>query len=257
MKFKWKFPRPNIQKIKRAFTRYGAAGALSLCAIGAAVTIYLTSGTLPRGTDPQVTTQPTAHQAGSDRGQSLHDALQDRYLDMSRNTWYSDAATTAPTATPKGEDTPAGVVKSTSAVPALIRPVPDAQLGMVFAYDILVFQKTLNEWSVHPGVDFKADEGTQVLAALGGMVERVFSDTLMGNCIEISSGNGILCVYASLASLEGHKPGDTIKAGQVIGEVGTSAASEVAEGSHLHFELRLNEKPVDPMPYMQTEEDQS
>ena len=76
----------------------------------------------------------------------------------------------------------------------------------------------------------------------------------MGTTIIINHGNNLKTSYSSLDT-EGIaiKEGDKVKKGQVIGKTSNSAQSESADGNHLHFEVLLNNKKVDPNLYLTLE----
>ena len=79
--------------------------------------------------------------------------------------------------------------KSEEQKPTFMSPVAEYTLGMDYSRDseyVLVFKKTLNEWSVHNGVDFLAEEGAAVVAICDGTVTSVRNEYGMGNIVEIT-----------------------------------------------------------------------
>jgi murein DD-endopeptidase MepM/ murein hydrolase activator NlpD len=94
----------------------------------------------------------------------------------------------------------------------------------------------------HTGVDVRAAAGTPILAAAGGVVKRAGERGGYGNAVEIDHGNGVSTLYAHARELS-VQPGDTIEEGQALGFVGQTGK---ATGPHLHFEVRVQGKPVDP-----------
>lgn len=114
----------------------------------------------------------------------------------------------------------------------------------------LVYFETMQDWRVHEGIDFAAEEKTQVKAVADGTVESVQQDGLFGACITISHPDGIQTFYGNLA--EGSMPevGTQVKTGQVIGRVGKTATVEINDKPHLHFEVRKNGVPVNPHEHM-------
>lgn len=100
-----------------------------------------------------------------------------------------------------------------------------------------------NRWKFHKGVDFAADEGTQVYACKSGTVAyAVKNDSTFGNYVILSHANGMTSVYAHLSKMCVAK-GNIVHSGDVIGYVGQTGA---ATGPHLHFEIRQNGVATDP-----------
>lgn len=98
----------------------------------------------------------------------------------------------------------------------------------------------------HAGIDFGADYGTVIYAADSGNV--VFSGWYggYGNTVIIEHGNGISTLYAHSSELY-IAEGQAIQKGQPIATVGSTGFST---GPHLHFEVRINGEPVDPIQYL-------
>lgn len=121
--------------------------------------------------------------------------------------------------------------------------------------DTLVFSKTTNEWRVHRGIDISCKAGAAVMAAADGKVSEIVDDPFLGKTVRISHNGGGVTVYANLAPelADGLSVGGEIKCGQVIGCVGETATSEIAEEPHLHFEMTVAGKSVDPMSYISAE----
>ena len=130
---------------------------------------------------------------------------------------------------------------------SLISPVS----GRVFEdHDLStpVFSTTLEEWRVHCGIDISTNENAPVFAAADGTVSAVYSHPLLGYSIEITHDEGVKTIYRNLASDNDLvKVGDTVALGDRIGTVGDTSISEIAEETHLHFEVTRNDKCIDPL----------
>ncbi len=98
----------------------------------------------------------------------------------------------------------------------------------------------------HTGTDIAANTGTKIKAATDGEVVLASSEGDYGNHLKIQIGQ-VSIIYAHCNKLY-VKQGDKITQGQEIAEVGSTGNST---GPHLHFEIRLNEKPVDPQKILQ------
>jgi murein DD-endopeptidase MepM/ murein hydrolase activator NlpD len=95
----------------------------------------------------------------------------------------------------------------------------------------------------HSGTDFRGDPGTPILAAGDGVVKFAGRYGGYGNCIQIDHGGGVVTLYGHLRKIETTE-GTPVVAGTRIGQMGSTGR---ATGSHLHFEVRLEGRPVDPV----------
>lgn len=99
---------------------------------------------------------------------------------------------------------------------------------------------------VHTGLDIGAAGGTPIKVAADGVVTRSAWTGSYGNLVVVSHGNGIETYYAHCSKLIA-KVGQTVKAGDTIGLVGTTGNST---GNHLHLEIRIDGVPVNPQKYL-------
>ncbi len=98
---------------------------------------------------------------------------------------------------------------------------------------------------LHAGVDYAAPRGTPILAAGNGVVEKAGRSSGYGNLIVLKHTNGYETAYGHQSKFaKGIEPGVRVRQGQVIGYVGSTGLST---GPHLHFEIRVNRQPVDPL----------
>lgn len=125
-------------------------------------------------------------------------------------------------------------------------PVAEGTLLKAYAADELLYSETLNQWETHTGLDIAAAEGADVVAVMGGKVQQVYKDGLMGNCLVLTHDDGVRSVYAGLQDVSSLKVGDEVAAGEVIGKVGNTALAEYKDGAHLHFELYMDDEAVNP-----------
>ena len=100
----------------------------------------------------------------------------------------------------------------------------------------------------HTGIDMAVPKGTPIYAAESGVVLVAQWWGGYGNCVIIDHGGGLWTLYGHIrdGGIKVEK-GQTVKRGQKIAEVGMTG---VATGYHLHFEVRVNEVPVNPLPYI-------
>ena len=129
------------------------------------------------------------------------------------------------------------------------KPV-DGEIVKEYAKDNLVYSNTLQEWTTHLGIDIKADKTTVVKAAETGTVKTIKNDPRYGLTIVIEHENGYQTIYSNLLSSEFVVEGEKVEKGQSIGTVGNTAAFEIADEAHLHFEVLKDSIQVDPNIYL-------
>jgi murein DD-endopeptidase MepM/ murein hydrolase activator NlpD len=100
--------------------------------------------------------------------------------------------------------------------------------------------------ALHTGLDFPAEPGTPIRAAAGGVVLEVGVHPEYGQTLELDHGNRLSTLYAHLNRAL-VRPGDIVRRGQVIAEVGNTGRST---GPHLHFEVLLQGVPQDPARFL-------
>jgi len=104
-------------------------------------------------------------------------------------------------------------------------------------------------YEFHPGMDIDGERGDQVVAPGNGTVVKAAWTGGYGNMIEIDHGKGLTTRYGHLSKIEVNE-GDTVTRGELIGLIGSTGRST---GPHLHFELRLKDKPVNPRHFLPQE----
>ncbi|MEZ4741367.1 MAG: M23 family metallopeptidase [Bdellovibrionota bacterium] len=104
----------------------------------------------------------------------------------------------------------------------------------------------VNKRKLHKGVDIAAPYGRKIHAAGKGVVRSATYVQSYGNFVDIDHGNGLISRYAHVSKLL-VREGEIVMPGQVIAKVGSSGRST---GPHLHFEVLLNEMPVDPEDFL-------
>ena len=93
----------------------------------------------------------------------------------------------------------------------------------------------------HKGIDIAANSGTNISSAIDGVVSVAEENSEYGKFIKITNGE-VMTVYAHCKSLK-VKVGDKVKSGQTIATVGSTGNST---GPHLHFEIRLSNRYINP-----------
>ena len=135
-----------------------------------------------------------------------------------------------------------------SEVPAYIFPLEDANAEVLDSYgwqeNPVVKQKSL-----HPGVDFVADYGTNVLAVADGTVLDCSYDMAYGYILTLAHKDGVQTQYAHLSEFL-VKAGDAVRQGQIIAKTGSSGWST---GPHLHLGVLIDGEAVDPLEALKSE----
>ena len=116
-----------------------------------------------------------------------------------------------------------------------------------------IYSSTMGDYRNHLGIDVAVSPDSEVFALYDGTMENIWEDAMMGHCLAINHGNGLMSFYKNLSGSYPAevKEGATVTAGQAVGYVGDSAMIEIAEEPHLHFEMTLNGEQVDPADYLE------
>ena len=142
----------------------------------------------------------------------------------------------------------------------IARPYTDSTITIATNYynkedDIETQKNSLilfeNTYLPSTGIDYQSDYDFDVVSILDGVVVTVREDQTLGKIVEIKHKNNIISSYQSISEIV-VKEGDEVKQGQIIGKSGT-ANIQKDMGSHLHFELTVDSKTVDPEEYYDKE----
>lgn len=136
-----------------------------------------------------------------------------------------------------------GLVAIPSGVPAL---APAITSGFGYRRDPFT-----GAAAMHSGIDFKGASGSPILAAAQGRIIHAGVKSGYGNCVEVAHGNGLVTRYAHLSSI-GVRVGQQVDKGQRLGGMGSTGRST---GTHLHFEVRQNDRAMNPRPFLEANRD--
>lgn len=123
-----------------------------------------------------------------------------------------------------------------------IKPI-DANISSTFGSKLHPIHKVKK---MHKGIDFQANIGTPVIATADGVILLAGVHKKYGKRIQIKHDKGISTLYAHLSKIK-VKKGQKIKQGELIGAVGSTGLSTAP---HLHYEVRKNNKAVNPKQYL-------
>jgi murein DD-endopeptidase MepM/ murein hydrolase activator NlpD len=104
-------------------------------------------------------------------------------------------------------------------------------------------------YEFHPGMDIDGERGDLVVAPAKGTVIKAGYTGGYGNMVELDHGNGLTTRYGHLSHID-VQIGDSITRGQLLGLIGSTGRST---GPHLHYEMRLNDRPINPRHFLPPE----
>lgn len=103
--------------------------------------------------------------------------------------------------------------------------------------------------AMHPGIDLAGQYGTPIYATAEGTVVRAgWNSGGYGNLVELDHGRGISTRYGHMSAIL-VRAGDHVTRGEQIGRMGSTGRST---GNHLHYEVRIDGRPVNPIPFMKS-----
>jgi virulence factor Mce-like protein len=125
--------------------------------------------------------------------------------------------------------------------------VPVSEEGFIWPLDGPITSPYGPRWGrMHTGIDIDGVTGQPVVASADGTVVLAAYYSGYGNAVIIDHGNGFSTLYGHLSSID-VDTGDEVRQGQVVGAVGCTGN---CTGDHLHFEIRIDGVPIDPLPYL-------
>ncbi len=104
--------------------------------------------------------------------------------------------------------------------------------------------------AMHAGVDMAGHRGDPIYAAANGTVSLAGWSGAYGNCVEVAHGRGLSTRYGHLSAIL-VRPGQVVHQGEVIARMGSTGRST---GTHLHYEVRIDGRAVNPRPYLDASE---
>lgn len=121
------------------------------------------------------------------------------------------------------------------------QPVSNARISSGFG---MRFHPILRSLRMHQGIDYAASSGTPIMAPSDGTIDSMNTQSGYGNVVVLKHSAKLSTLYAHMSRFEPTlKRGSKVKAGDVIGYVGSTGRST---GAHLHMEVRVDGQPVDP-----------
>ena len=120
----------------------------------------------------------------------------------------------------------------------------DGKIFAKFSGDELVYNRTMDDWRTHNGIDIRAMRDDPIKSCADGTVKKIYTDGLLGVVIEVDHGD-FTARYCGLDTKTFVKEGDKVSQGQNIGKVG-EIDMEINEEPHIHLEILKDGKYTDP-----------
>lgn len=177
------------------------------------------------------------------------------------NANAGNAATTGENATNSGAETSSADTAETSAAGIAAQTLNFTEDSIMewpvrgtvlvdYNMNETVYYPTLDQYRVSPAVSLQAVEDAPVYAAADGQVLSITQDACTGTTVTMELGNGYQAVYGQLKDLTVAE-GDTVKEGEVIGNISAPTKYYSVEGPNLYFAMRKDGAPVDPFEYLE------
>ena len=247
----------NKEEMNMKIIKYSAITVAILTVIVFGVLIYSKklNDTVKEGTllGEQISTQnENTESASTEIGKSVNESenelkAQNNMVNNTANNMITNSMTT--NTTTETNSKAEGKVEEKNVELNFAKPV-DGEIVRDFAVDSLVYSDTLQEWTTHTGIDIKADKTTVVKSAEAGIVKTIKNDPRYGLTVIVEHENGFQTVYSNLLTSEFVVEGEKVEKGQSLGTVGNTAAFEIADEPHLHFEILKDSVQVDPNIYL-------
>jgi len=129
----------------------------------------------------------------------------------------------------------------------VVWPVANAYISSSFGYRR---SPTGGYWEHHNGLDLAAPTGTPIVASAGGTIIFVGRLPYYGETVEIDHGNGITSLYGHCSNIS-VETGERVQQRQIVAYIGSTGRST---GPHVHYEVRENGQPVDPLKYLKRDQ---
>ena len=252
----------KTQKSRRE--KIGFYTALTICLIAICMAVYSTYSTV---TEPSETAAVSAAKSGV---AAVNDPATRGTVPVPTLGIHASAEATEPPETTVPEpvtEPPEPTEVSAATVPAVTQGREDALQTMLAANVSLtmptksghvmrgysrdsVYNKTLNTWKPHTGVDFDGDLGEPVVSMLSGEVTKIYDDKMLGKTVEITVNNVTLC-YSGMGQVRVSQ-GDKLERGDKIGTIG-AVPSEAEDPVHIHVAVKVNNTYADPLSFINNE----
>lgn len=210
---------------------------LGLCVVAAGALSFYTVNDINEKLEQQHIENPNSYtdSKSEEIAQDVHNEAQNVPLkDKSGSSQSKDKTESKDAAASAGDVAVDEAAGEQPAKSEFVLPV-NGTIFAAFSGDELVYNKTMDDWRTHNGIDIRANRDNAVKAATDGTVTAIYADGMLGNVIEIDNGKYTVR-YCGLGDNLLCKKGDVVKQGDSIGVVG-EVPLESSEESHIHLEI--------------------
>lgn len=240
----------HSEETKKKFKfRAGAVYAvLALCVAGVGIaTWYSTSAKLLPDAQSETTTEGITAKIAADELTTVPDPVTPTSPDLPEDATPENNGD-AENVTEEGGVAVLASKDSVARAETFSLPL-EAGIAKAYSNGEMVQSKTMGDWRVHNGVDFKGTVGDAVKAINNGVVKAVYDDVLLGTVVEIDHGQGMIAKYCGLGKGSTPEVGEKVKINDRVGNLGTIPI-ESADDVHLHLEILQDGKAVEPLAAM-------
>lgn len=240
----------HSEETKKKFKfRAGAVYAvLALCVAGVGIaTWYSTSAKLLPNAQDETTTEGITAKIAADELTTVPDPGMTTSPDLSEDATPENNGD-AENVTEEGGVAVLASKDSVARAETFSLPL-EAGIAKAYSNGEMVQSKTMGDWRVHNGADFKGTVGDAVKAINNGVVKAVYDDVLWGTVVEIDHGQGMIAKYCGLGKGSTPEVGEKVKINDRVGNLGTIPI-ESADDVHLHLEILQDGKAVEPLAAM-------
>ncbi len=250
--------RYSYQKNKKSRKeKIGFFTAFSVCMVAVALALWSTYASIG-GFDNQNVTEPTYIATMAPATEAVNN-----YVPRVTVTEYEECETLPeeesvvntepdeeePTQPYSGENSSLQTVLQVSA--SLDYPVVSRTVKREYSEEA-IYNKTMGDYRAHTGVDFEADADENITAMSDGVVDSIYKDDMYGNVIKVTNGN-FSVYYCGVSDTVYCSEGGQVSRGDVIGKV-DEIPCEKEDGEHLHVEVRVGDKTIDPLMVISNDE---
>lgn len=140
------------------------------------------------------------------------------------------------------------------AVDSLAWPV-SGNVVMEYSLDQVIYDATLDQFRINDSISIAGAAAENVCAAAAGIVTEIGYTEELGHYVVLEHGNGFRTTYGQMQDNFALAVGERVEEGNVLGQLAEPVQSSVALGDHLTFKVTLNGEAVDPLEYLEYEEE--